>query len=114
MTEQCHVCDDVRKRLKGFPESRLDGYGGLAEAVMNSLTAREKEFAAHAVECDALLSDLIEQIAPYDWQLGAKQSVDKLPPDQLEDAWHWTATYLVELRARISADNEKAHLPGPL
>ena len=41
--DSCAVCADVRKRLQGLPESKLDGYGGLAEAVMNSLTAREKE-----------------------------------------------------------------------
>lgn len=31
---KCLVCDDVRKQLKGLPESKLHGYDGLAAATM--------------------------------------------------------------------------------
>ena len=58
------------------------------------------------------LSDFIEKIAVYDWQLSAKQAVDNIPSDQLDDAWNWAATYLVELRARISTDNVEVRDAG--
>lgn len=34
MNDECPICKDVRLRLKGLPESRLDGEAGLAAATM--------------------------------------------------------------------------------
>jgi len=45
----CYVCDDVRKQLRGMPESKLHGDNGLAAATMrgfNRLSENEDRWQA--------------------------------------------------------------------
>jgi len=46
--------------------------------------------------------DEIGDIRPVDYIVEAKYAVDKIPESDLVDAYNWTATYLVELEARMS------------
>ena len=46
--------------------------------------------------------DAIGDIRPIDYIVDAKSAVDKIPESDLVDAYNWTATYLVELEARMS------------
>jgi len=56
--------------------------------------------------CSRLVDSIIKT-RPYIEQVSAMEAVDKIPNDQLEKAWAWTATYLVALEHRISSENVK-------
>ena len=51
---------------------------------------------------DCKMWDAIGDIRPIDYIVDAKSAVDKIPESDLVDAYNWTATYLVELEARMS------------
>lgn len=44
----------------------------------------------------------------YSRQPSACEAVERVPADQLRDAWDWAATYLVDLERRISSENDQA------
>ncbi len=52
------------------------------------------------------LSDAIELVRPYNYSSDAKYAVGKIPESNLEGAWNYTATYLVELAARMQNTKE--------
>ena len=75
---------------------------------MDDATAECPDCKSSPASSCSRLVDSIAKTRPYVEHTAAVEAVDKIPDDQLEGAWAWTATYLVALERRISSENVKA------
>lgn len=95
MNDECPICADVRRRLEGLPESKLDGEEGLAAATMrgyNQLLA-DREAAENVLEAGSQLrQEIFSAIRRYGKEsglsvyqaLGALQMVGRDLQDMLD------------------------------
>lgn len=104
-SKDCHICNDVRKQLKGLPESKLHGDDGLAAATMRGfdrLSENEDNWQAkynHLVEslpkskrpfsdkqAQKVIASQVKRITQLEDDLSrANCELDKL---RKQNAWH--------------------------
>jgi len=95
--------------METFRLNRLTTPTVSKEEEMGEWCEPQKEWEDLAMETSACsrLVDCIVKIRPWFEQSAATEAVDKIPDDQLEGAWAWTATYLVALERRISSEKKR-------
>jgi hypothetical protein len=101
---KCYVCEDVRKRLKGLPESKLHGDDGLAAATMRGFEAFAENEDYWKERYDHLVELLPKNKRPFSDKQAQKVIASQVKRiTQLEDDLSFVRCELDKLRKKNPA-----------
>ena len=103
-SKDCHICNDVRKQLRGWRESKLHGDNGLAAATMRGFDRMSENEEKWRAKYDHLVESLPKSKRPFSDKQAQKVIASQVKRiTQLEDDLSFVRCELDKLRKKNPA-----------